>query len=126
MVMSLDIQMMPDFADMNPGENYHATTMWDEGCGEITRTQLLESTARHTVNGIHSWSEDGFKSVHEQWFGRICETRQLAPGLEESELVGLDESGNALLSGEAGTTGLTVFEALEQLRKLRKLRVVSA
>ena len=98
MVVSLDIKVLADFSDQNPGKRAHETTMWDEGCVEITPVQLLESTSRHMLNAIHNWSEDGFKPVHEQWMGRLCEKQKLAASLDQDiEFIGLDEHGNALV-----------------------------
>lgn len=119
MVLGLDIQLIPDFADMNPGENFHRTTLWDEGCGEINRTELLESTSRHFVNMIHTWSEDGFKPVHAHWLGRLNKKNQLAPGQSPDDLkfVGIDEIGNGLLAFDGRTNSHPMIETLSELRK---------
>jgi len=118
LVLSIDIQMKPDFDDLNPGENYHRTTMWDEGCGDVTRTELLESTARHTLNAIHNWTEDGFKPVHEQWTGRLSKQQALGSAFaqEGTRFIGLDETGNALVSGQDGTVEIDLLQALAALR----------
>lgn len=115
MVVGLDVRLAPNFADMNPGENYHVTTFWDEGCGDITRTDLLESVARHLVNAIHTWSEDGFKPIHEQWLGRLNKDARLSRELasQDTKFVGLDEVGNGLLSVQGTTTSRSVIDALE-------------
>ena len=123
MVVGLDIRMAPDTGVNDPGREIDKTTMWDEGCGDITRTALLESAARHTVNLIHNWSEDGFRPTHEQWWGRICRERKLADGVDhtpEQSLTGLDESGNAIIAGPNGTTCLQTVEVLQQLRQFRQ------
>ena len=122
MVLSIDIQMKPDFEDLNPGENYHQTTMWDEGCGDMTRTELLESTARHTLNAIHNWSEDGFRPVHEQWTGRLSKENPVAVPISSDidRFIGLDESGNALVSADEKNSDINLFEALSALRSHRQ------
>lgn len=114
MVVALEVQMMPDFADMNPGANVDVTTMWDEGCGEMSPVQLLESVSRHILNAIHNWSEDGFQPIHEQWSGRHCKAKKLVDGvaLEGDVFVGLDETGNALISRGAKTVSLSLQSAL--------------
>lgn len=123
MVVGLDIRMVPDFGATDPGLEINRTTLWDEGCGDITRTAVLESVARHTVNLIHNWSEDGFRPTHEQWWGRICKDRKLADGIEHNlgqSLTGLDDTGNAIISGPGGTIGLQTVEVLRQLRHFRQ------
>ena len=68
----------------------------------MTRTELLESTARHTLNAIHNWSEDGFRPVHEQWTGRLSKENPVAVPISSDidRFIGLDESGNALVSAD--------------------------
>lgn len=119
MVLSMEIQMMPDLADMNPGENYDVTTLWDEGCGDVTAIELLESTSRHLVNAIHVWSEDGFKPIHDQWMGRLNEKQQLVHPLRETErrFLGLDEQGGGILSVSDAHQGFDLLQTLKQLRE---------
>ncbi|MGI9357696.1 MAG: biotin/lipoate--protein ligase family protein [Rhizobiaceae bacterium] len=115
MVLGLNARLMPDFADMNPGENYHVTTFWDEGCGNITRTGLLESVARHLVNAIHTWSEGGFKPIHRQWLSRLNSNAQLSPELArpDTKFVGLDELGSGLLSVGGEMISRSVVDVLD-------------
>jgi len=117
MVLGLNVRLVPDFADMNPGENYHVTSFWDEGCGDVTRTDLLESVARHLVNGIHTWSEDGFKLIHEQWLGRLNKDAQLSRefAVPKARFVGLDEVGNGLLSVGGETVSYSLIDVLERV-----------
>ncbi len=123
MVMSLDVQMRPDAAELNPGERYHLTTLWDEGCGEISCTELLESTSRHLINAIHNWSEDGFKPVHQQWTGRLSKSAKLAidyPG-KDQVFVGVDESGAGLIKTGSETTSVSMPQALAEARRHRMI-----
>lgn len=121
MVLSLDIQMMPGIAETNPGEHYHVTTLWDEGCGEITLTELLESTSRHLVNAIHNWSEDGFKPVHEQWIGRLNKDMKLGLDYQADDqvFVGLDEVGSGLLRVAGDMRSVPIIDALAASRNHR-------
>lgn len=122
MVVGLDVRIKPESGAQDPGLDVSRTTMWDEGCGDITRTSLLESTARHTVNLIHNWSEEGFQPTHEQWWGRICRISGLSDDVASGRgqtLLGLDEMGNALLSGGQGTIALRTAETLSELRRQR-------
>ena len=119
MVLALDIRMQPDFVDFNPGYTVHRTTMWDEGCGDLSPADLIESTSRHMLNAIHVWSEDGFKTFHEQWTGRLRKSDPMVDGIAEEGLnfAGMDEFGNALLKGARGAVELKVEPALAALRQ---------
>ena len=119
MVVGLDIRIAPDPGTVDPGLDINNTTMWDEGCGDITRTALLESVARHSVNLIHNWSEEGFGPTHAQWWGRLSKEMKIADGIETGSgqtLLGLDETGNALMSGNGETVVLQTIDALIELR----------
>ncbi|MGI9350457.1 MAG: biotin/lipoate--protein ligase family protein [Rhizobiaceae bacterium] len=118
MIASLDILIKPQRIEVNPGENPEITSMWEEGCGDISRTELLESVSRHIVNWIHTWSEDGFKPVHDQWKGRTSRSGDLISGIGEGEFIGLDESGNALLKAKSGIVSLDTIETVEKLRAM--------
>ncbi len=115
-ILNLNVAIMPDKTDDDPGKNAD-TTMWDEGCGNISRTQLLESVSRHIVNWIHTWNEDGFKPIHNQWIGRISEREKTEPVLAIAEYIGLDERGDALIKAGDKVTGLSTQIALQTIRK---------
>ena len=120
MVLGIDFSVLPDMADLNPGLNVEITTMWEEGCGDITRNDLLESIARHMLAVLHSWSEDGFSSIHQQWTGRLFEQDQLALGVGDStQFMGLDENGNAILSGDDCPSIISVADGLSVQREIR-------
>lgn len=121
LIVGLDIVIQPDKSNPDPGYELNNTTMWDEGCGDLSHTQLLESVARHLVSWIHTWSEDGFKSIHEQWWARLYQKVGIAEGaveLEAAKLTGMDETGNAVIIVEGGASGFSTFEALNNLRSL--------
>ena len=116
MVVGIDVDIKPGQFVMDPGEMQDRTTFWDEGCGEIHRTELLESTSRHMVNWIHTWNEEGFKPVHDNWWQRISENEQLAGPLhDKGRLIGLDETGNALVDDQGVTRIVETREALSLL-----------
>jgi biotin-(acetyl-CoA carboxylase) ligase len=122
MILSLRLALRPKPGQPEPGSEANITTLWDEGCGGLTRTMLLESISRHIVNLIHSWSEDGFKSIHSQWWGRLSKAglaEGAAPDVTDITLIGLDESGNALIKTGSSTNALAVTDALTQLRIAR-------
>lgn len=120
MVFSLDLRLRPAPGESDPGKDPSRTTLWDEGCGLLGRTGMIESISRHLINLIHHWSEDGFKPVHEQWWARIsAQERFAAHALEDAGsvmLLGLDETGNALVKTGNTTRTVSTFDALTRLR----------
>jgi len=116
MIISLRVAIKPKDIMHDPGNEAWRTTMWEEGCGDITRTELLESTARHFINWMHSWNEEGFKTIHDQWSGRACEKAKILDGLIDDEFIGLDENGNALIKSDNGIQVMDVVDALAVVR----------
>jgi biotin-(acetyl-CoA carboxylase) ligase len=119
MIISIQIDIKPENILHDPGNEAWRTTLWEEGCGNISQTELLESSARHFLNWMHTWDEEGFKPVHDQWMGRVCEKEKLLPGLTPGELVGLDEHGNALAKSGDVVTVLDVVDALAVVNSQR-------
>ncbi len=123
MVLSLHLYLRPTRGGREPGNDLSRTTLWDEGCGQLSCARLLESVSRHLVNLIHRWSEDGLKPIHDQWWERLFPKAQLADGAlagdDDGSLLGLDESGNALIKSAAGTRAVATMDALERLRTQR-------
>ncbi len=101
----------------NPGEDPDKTYLIEEGCGEITREQLLESWVRHTLYWINRWLDEGARPVHADWRG-------LAQNLgEEIEIndktgtfVGVDEHFGMLLRTEDETSLIPLSTQLEGTR----------
>lgn len=119
MVVSLGVQIRPENLLNDPGFEADVTTLWDEGCGNISRTQLLESVARHLVNWLHTWEEEGFKPVHDQWTGRLCSNQKLSPAIADAgDYLGLDENGNCVVALGEERIILDTIDALGKVRVL--------
>lgn len=106
MVIGLCLDIIPPDGGPEPGHCVDRTTLWDEGCGFLTRTQLLESFARHFKTWLHRWEVDGSRPVREAWLARFSKPGEtvsfLAGGkVTDGEFLGLDDMGNLLArSGE--------------------------
>ena len=92
-----------------PGDNLNQTVLYEEGCGELDRTQIMESWARHFLAWVDTWEQDGFKSVHENWLFRAKDRNQsvvieVGNVSHEGELAGLDEDGGILLKNDKAMT----------------------
>ncbi|MEM8797385.1 MAG: biotin/lipoate--protein ligase family protein, partial [Pseudomonadota bacterium] len=63
LVVSPIIAVRPQSDDLDPGLDKDRTTLWDEGCGELTVVDLIDSSARHFMTWLNTWEEDGFTPV---------------------------------------------------------------
>jgi biotin-(acetyl-CoA carboxylase) ligase len=107
LVVGADIALRDDSRKHEPGHDPGKTTLYDEGCGEITRTSLLESFCRHFLAWVHTWEQEGFASTHRIWLGRAHDrerevTIDCAGESLSGTFVGLDECGNLLLRTPTG------------------------
>ncbi|MEM7428713.1 MAG: biotin/lipoate--protein ligase family protein [Pseudomonadota bacterium] len=119
LVTGLDLAIRRDGPQFEPGADPDNTALHEEGCGEITRTDLVESVSRHFLTWVHTWNEEGFRSVHENWLAR-------AEGWQEDihldwegeshagRFLTIDDEGNMILKGEAGVTSLAISGVLEE------------
>ena len=55
----------------SPGATPDVTTLYEEGCGDISATQLLEGWSRHTLVWINRWSDDGAAPIHAEYSGLL-------------------------------------------------------
>ena len=82
----------------NPGDNAEETALYEEGCADINPVTLIESWARHTLNWIARWEDEGTRPLHAEWRG-------IAQGLGEpaefdgksGTFLGIDEDFGMLL-----------------------------
>ncbi len=118
MVVGIGLTIKRDMTGFEPGEAPDQTALYEEGCGEITRTELVESLSRHFLNWVHTWNEEGFKSVHEGWLAK-AENWQSEITIDwdgaqhTGTFVTVDDEGNMLLKTEAGMVSLPIASAVE-------------
>jgi biotin-(acetyl-CoA carboxylase) ligase len=86
-----------------PGETRDATTLGEEGLADATRTDVLESLAPRLLAWVHTWSEDGFRPIHDQWlFRAFGRDQEITIGGVSGRVVGLDEAAGVMLRGGDG------------------------
>lgn len=109
MVVGLELahQRKPD--DPEPGEVPDRTWLSEEGCADLTRSEIIESCSRHLLTWINIWKDDGFRPVHDSWMFRNEQRDQSISIKYRDEalsgtFLGLDDSGNMLLKGADGET----------------------
>ena len=120
LVIGLEVPFQGGTGTAEPGERPGETTLWDEGCGEITPTQMLESWSRHTLVWIHEWLDAGIGRVHRDWTGRawgLGEPLTLTVGGEtlSGTFTGLDERGGLLLKDPSGARLVPLSATLEEV-----------
>jgi len=116
MIVSINVSIKPENIMHDPGDEAWRTSLWEEGCGDISRVELLESTSRHFLNWLHNWSEDGFKPIHDQWIGRQNEKSKMQESISEGAFLGLDENGNALVRLGDETQIIATLDTLNKIR----------
>ncbi|MBL4907823.1 MAG: biotin/lipoate--protein ligase family protein [Sneathiella sp.] len=128
LVISMDIEMKSETLNLDPGLTYHRTTFWDEGCGHISRTELLNSLARHFLSWLNNWQEEGFSAIHKLWMQRLPHKENVDIHYEgkllHGDILGLDETGNALFKSGPGSILLQTEIALLGKRELLGQKLV--
>ena len=112
LVIGFSLPILPEGEDT--GLTPDRTALMAEGCGEVDPGQLVESWARHTLNWIARWEDEGAKPLHAEWRG-------LAWGLGESVVqdghsgtfLGVDERFGMLLRDGTTTHLLPLTAVLE-------------
>jgi biotin-(acetyl-CoA carboxylase) ligase len=83
-------------------QDWSRTSLSEEAGGQITRTDILQSLAAHFLALLHTWQEEGFRQVHDQWLfraeGREAPITIVHGGKSiQGRVLGLDESANLLI-----------------------------
>lgn len=120
LVIGLELRLMRPDGVVEPGYDLENTTLHEEGCGDIDRTRLIESAARHFLVWVHTWQEEGFRPVHDAWLPRAYGHKEtvtvpLAGNEHVGEFVGVDEHAGMLLRTENGdAVALPLLDAVER------------
>ncbi|SOE18432.1 biotin-(acetyl-CoA carboxylase) ligase [Hoeflea halophila] len=112
---SIALSLPPEITDA-PGLASHATALFEEGCGDLDRTQVIEAVARHFLSWVDAWEHDGFAAAHADFLGRMQPSDtvavQVGPVRHEGRMIGIDEDGGLLLNGTGGARGLSLAQGL--------------
>lgn len=63
LVLGFTIRIQTDSGGREPGEQVEYTSLFEEGCGEITPRLLIESFSRHFLGWLDRWQEQGYEPV---------------------------------------------------------------
>jgi biotin-(acetyl-CoA carboxylase) ligase len=118
MVVEVNARIAAEEGMPEPGLYIDRTTLWDEGCGPLTRTEVLESFVRHLKTWIHDWETDGPRSVREAWLARAPKPGEAVTWTVDGEscsgtFLGLDENGNMLAKAGDSTLVADLPAALQ-------------
>jgi biotin-(acetyl-CoA carboxylase) ligase len=118
MVLGLWLRHKRMDADPEPGKVPDKTWLSEEGCEELTRTEIIESYTRHFLTWLNTWNEDGFKSVHASWLFRAHENDadiafELGGKSYSGTMRGLDDHGNLLFQDGDATKSALLIDAFE-------------
>ncbi len=118
MVVGLWLRHLRTDSEPEPGDVPDQTWLSEEGCEELTLTQILESYSRHFLTWLNTWNDDGFKSVHSSWLFRAHENDEnISFELDGKNLSGvmsgLDDNGNLLYRDGDATRAALLIDAFE-------------
>ncbi len=107
LVVGMRLRLVHDTPDKEPGELPDQTALFEEGGGEITRSELLQSFSAHFLSWLNTWQDDGFRPVHDSWMAR-AEAGGKAMAIEHNgtrqvvHVLGLDEEGGLIIRPDSG------------------------
>lgn len=112
LVVGFELPLWP--ASDDPGATPDETALYAEGCADVQAHLLLESWARHTLNWIARWEQEGSGPLHAEWRG-------LAHGIGEDTAInglsgtflGVDERFGLLLRDPKTTHLIPMTTLLE-------------
>ena len=111
-VVGFELPLWPETD--RPGDTPHDTTLYAEGCADVSAPALVEAWARHTMAWIARWEDEGRAPVHAEWRG-------LAHGIGEDTtmggktgtFLGVDEHFGMLLRSDETTHLMPLTDLLE-------------
>lgn len=103
LVISISVALTPPSHAGEPGSRPDETCLIDEGAVDLTRTTVVEALAPRLLAWLHTWSEDGFRSIHDHWFSNaVGRDSDVTVEGTKGRVIGLDEDGNLLVKSSAG------------------------
>lgn len=112
LVIGFDLPLMPPNADM--GDTPDQTALFAEGCADVSPPALLEAWARHTLNWITRWEQDGVRTLHGEWRGLAHGIGDdITQGDQSGTFLGVDENFGMLLRQQDDTLLIPLTTLLE-------------
>lgn len=95
-IVGFSLPLLPE--SDRPGETPDRTALYAEGCAEVSPPELVEAWARHALNWIATWEQEGVRPLHAEWRGLahgIGEPLEIAG--RHGTFLGVDEDFGLLL-----------------------------
>lgn len=113
LVVGVTLPLLPDSDEM--GETPDQTALYAEGCADIDPPELIEAWARHTLNWITRWEDEGSRILHNEWRGLAHGVGEPASfGDLSGTFLGVDEDFGMLLRSEDTTHLIPLTELLKE------------
>lgn len=114
LIIGLELDLLDDAA--RPGDTPDRTALFAEGCADVSPPHLLESWARHTMNWIRRWEEDGTKPLHAEWRGLVRDMGEIVTqGDLTGTFLGTDEDFGMLIRDQETTHVAPLTTLLEDM-----------
>ncbi len=117
LVIGIEIVLIPQ-SDDGGGDTPDRTSLYQEGCGDISPIDLLESWSRHTLVWLNRLQDEGVAPLHAEWRGLaagVGEEISIAHNGEtlNGTFVGVDEAFGMLLRNGDDTRLIPLSSRLE-------------
>ncbi len=112
LVVSAEVTVTPSREGDYDDSDLSTTSLYEEGCFEVTPALVLEHFARYFLNWVNRWQDDGFAPVRTSWINRTPERGEKI-GVEvdgtwvAGKLVELRDDGALVMQADGDTR---VFE----------------
>jgi BirA family transcriptional regulator, biotin operon repressor / biotin---[acetyl-CoA-carboxylase] ligase len=110
LVLSVSLTLTLGNEKREPGELAEVTALDLEGAGDITRSMVIEALATRLLAWLHTWSESGFRQIHDQWL-YYAEGRKSDITFDgaEGRILGLDEDGGLMFKPNGGNVRVVPY-----------------
>lgn len=110
LVIAMNLDLKHPDRHGEPGDLVERTSLYEEGAGEVDRNAVLEALAPRLLAWIHTWLEDGFRPIHEQWLFR-AEGRVAAMKFSDFSglVLGRDEAAGLVLKTDGGAVQILPY-----------------
>lgn len=107
LVVGFTLRLLHDDRAHEPGETPDVTSLREEGAGDVDRNALLEAFAGFFLTRLDSWTDRGFRPIHDEWLFRASGSEApiafpTAEGNLLGMLLGLDEAAGAIVKPADG------------------------
>ncbi len=112
LVVGFSLPLLPDTD--SPGETPEQTALYAEGCADVDPPDLVEAWARHTLNWITRWEDEGTRTLHTDWRALAYGVGEpVQRGTQSGTFLGVDEDFGMLLRDDARTHLIPLTTLLE-------------